>query len=90
MTADLGARIVKLMREVDYQINTPDVATMGLCTSCPGPARGAATCVLCLTKELAYIVGSKFATEYILAQQNARNLRRELLRRAIDNHGNHE
>jgi hypothetical protein len=77
---DLQAVVLQMMNNADYQMTGHENARYGTCDSCPGAARDSRSCLSCITKALGYIVGTRKANGYILAQQYALQMREELLR----------
>ena len=76
-------RVRQILGDLNYQISSPSVTTMGPCAmKCGNSARGSGTCADCLAIDLGAIVGDGLALEYILAFRKSILLRDRILEKA--------
>ena len=76
-------RVRQLLGDLNYQINSPSVTTMGPCAmKCGQGARGSGTCPECLAIDLGSIVGDGLALEYVNAYRKSIILRDRILEKA--------
>ena len=76
-------RVRQLLGDLNYQINAPEVTTVGACAmKCGNMARGSGTCPDCLAIDLGEIVGDGLALEYILAFRKSILLRDRIIEKS--------
>jgi hypothetical protein len=76
-------RVRQILGDLNYQINAPEITTMGPCSmQCGQTARGSGTCPECLAVDLGSVVGDGLALEYLSAYRKSLTLRNRIIEKA--------
>ena len=76
-------QIRQLIGDLNYQINAPEITTMGECSmKCGNSSRGGRVCPACLIIKIGAIVGDGLAMEYAESLSKTITLRNRITEKA--------
>ena len=76
-------RVRQLLGDLNYQVNAPNITTMGPCAmKCGNTARGSGTCPECLAIDLGAMIGDRLAAEYLGAFRKSILLRDRIIEKS--------
>jgi hypothetical protein len=71
--------VTRLLCAIRYQIERPEVTTMGPCPDCGGPSRGGSECADCLACRLDALTLPGLGLAYVEACSHAHEIEREIM-----------